>query len=149
MTKDALATRALAPRAGPGAADARVEREPASLTKPSLRVAPARADREGPDTATASGPVPRISGSFSAFRDLALSLVAQLEDRRYLLARRRTVLSQALLAELEPMTAEAQRLAKEFGSWPERPPDVVRRSDTIQKLVDLQQQVLSYLDGER
>jgi hypothetical protein len=135
MAKDALATHALE------------EQAPTSLTKPSFQVPSpttgthVRVDREGRK--------PAISGSFAAFRDLALSLVAQLEDRRLLLARRRTLLSQALLAELEPMTAEAERLAKEFGSWPLQPPDVVRRSDTIQRLVDLQQQVLSYLDGDR
>ena len=94
-------------------------------------------------------PTPRISGSFSAFRDLALTIAGQIAERRAVLAVRRTVLSTALLAELDTMSARAEELAREFSRWPQHPPDVLARCGTIQRLMSLQDQVRSYLEGER
>jgi len=120
-------------------------------TKPSLDAqAPPTPAAVDPTEIDRETPTPKVSGSYSAFRDVALDLVAELGARRGLLDVRRTAFTMKLIERLDAMTKEAETLALEFAGWPDHPPlDVTARSASIQKLMDLRDQVRSYLDGER
>ena len=77
----------------------------------------------------------RSSGTFRAFRDAANHILFELQYHKGPFA--------------DKLRDRASELIAEFDGWLGHPPTPNTRADTIQALMNLREQVSSYLSGER